>query len=289
MSSTPSLIPDGNIAFQGSGANRTLTVTAANGVGNATITLNVNDGSGNTGSTNFGVSVVARPAQLVYLPFEAEEGSIVAPMKRYTKGGVTYVTSTSRDKGSVSFEFSAVEAGNYIIWARHLSPDAARDSFFVSVDGVESPYETAIGTWSSDWQWTRVTAPSGGITQDPRVLSLSAGTHTVVFRSSERQCGLDRIIICNDLEFVPDPISALAATTASGEEVSATAEISAAQDVEVIWRSTPGLTYKVQGKGDLSDDWQDVSEPIFAQDFEISWVAPESSETFQFYRVVLVE
>ena len=39
VSSTPSLIPDGSIAFQGSGANRTLTVTAANGIGNATITL----------------------------------------------------------------------------------------------------------------------------------------------------------------------------------------------------------------------------------------------------------
>jgi hypothetical protein len=289
VSSNPSLIPDGNVAFEGSGSDRTLTVTANNGIGSAVITLSVNDGSGNTRSTNFGVSVVARPAQLVSLPLEAEGGSIVGPMKTYTKSGVTYVASTSRDRGTVSFQFSVAEAGNYIIWARHLSPNGSRDSFFVSVDGVEMPYETAIGTWSPDWQWTRVTAPAGGNTQDPRVLNLSAGTHTVVFRGAERNCGLDRIIICNDLEFAPDPVTALAATTASADEVSATAGISAAQDAEVIWQSTPGLTYKVQGKRDLSDVWQDVSEPIVAEDVESSWVAPESSDAFQSYRVVLVE
>jgi hypothetical protein len=293
VSSNPSLIPDGNIAFQGSGSNRTLTVTAANGVGTATITLGVNDGSGNTRSTNVGVSVVARPAQLAYLPFEVEDGSVVAPMRRYTKSGVTYVATTSRDQGSVSFDFSIAEPGNYIIWARHLSPNNARDSFFVSVDGVEIPYETAPDTWSADWQWTRVTAPGAGTTQDPRVLNLSAGPHTVVFQGSERHCGLDRIIVCNDLEFAPTdgPSAALAVTAANGDagEVSAMAAISPAQDVEVIWESTPGLTYKVQGKRDLSDVWQDVSDTIMAQDFESSWVAPVPSEAFQFYRVVLVE
>jgi hypothetical protein len=192
VSSNPTLIPENNIFFQGSGSNRTLTVKAANGVGNATITLNVNDGSGNTRSTNFGVSVIARPAQLAYLPFEAENGSIVAPMQRYTDSSATYVATTSGNQGTVSFQVSITQPGNYVIWARHLSPDNARDSFFVSVDGVEISYATAIGTWSPDWQWTRVTAPGGGITQDPRVLSLAAGSHTVAFRGSEANCGLDR-------------------------------------------------------------------------------------------------
>ena len=139
----------------------------------------------------------------MYLPFEAEDGSIVAPMQLYTDASATYVATTSTDQGTVSLQFSITEPGNYIIWARHLSPNNARDSFFVSVDGVEIPYATAIGTWSPDWQWTRVTVPDSASTQDPRVLSLSAGTHIVTFRGSEANCGLDRIIICNDLEFVP--------------------------------------------------------------------------------------
>jgi hypothetical protein len=203
VSSNPTLIPANNILFEGSGPNRTLKVAATNGVGNATIILSANDGSGNTRSTNFGVSVVARPAQLVYLPFEAEDGSIVAPMQLYTDSSATYVATPSANAGTVSFQVSIAEPGNYIIWARHLSPDSGRDSFFVSVDGVEIPYATAIGTWSPDWQWTRVTVPDSASTRDPRVLSLSVGTHTVTFRGSEASCGLDRIIICNDLEFVP--------------------------------------------------------------------------------------
>ena len=202
VSSNPGLIPDGNVAFQGTGLNRTLAVTAANAVGSATITLNVNDGSGNTRSTNFGVSVLARPAQLVYLPFEAEDGSVVSPMQVDADASATYVTTSSANQGTVSFQVSITQPGNYIIWARHLSPSSGRDSFFVSVDGVEIPYATAIGTWSSDWQWTRVTVPAVS-TQDPRVLSLSAGNHTVTFRGSEPNCFLDRIVICNDLEYVP--------------------------------------------------------------------------------------
>lgn len=203
VSSNPTLIPSNNILFQGSGSDGTLMVAANYGVGNATITLSVDDGSGNTRSTNFGVNVLARPAQMVYLPFEAEEGSIVAPMQLYTDSSATYVATTSSGQGTVSLQFSITQPGNYIIWARHLSPNNAQDSFFVSVDGVEIPYATAIGTWSPDWQWTRVTVPDSASTQDPRVLSLSAGPHTVTFRGNEANCGLDRIIICNDLEFVP--------------------------------------------------------------------------------------
>src|SRR5688572_11546717 len=205
VSSNPSLIPDGNVAFQGSGANRTLTVTAANGVGTANITLNVNDGSGNTRSTNVAVGVVARPAQLVYLPFEAEGGSLVAPMRRYTNSGVVNIGTTSSHQGTATFQVSVPVAGNYIIWARHLSVDGGHDSFYVAMDGSEVPYHTALETWSSNWQWTRVNIGTslGTVTDEPRVFSLSAGTHTVVFRGREANSFLDQFILCNDLDFVP--------------------------------------------------------------------------------------
>ncbi|MFB2894112.1 beta strand repeat-containing protein [Aerosakkonemataceae cyanobacterium BLCC-F50] len=51
-SSNPSLIPDGNIVFAGSGANRTVTITPANNqFGTAQITLNVSDGTNITKQT----------------------------------------------------------------------------------------------------------------------------------------------------------------------------------------------------------------------------------------------
>ena len=293
VSSNPTLIPDDTILFQGSGSNRTLTVTAApNAVGSATITLNAEDSNGSRTSTSFGVSVVARPPQLVYLPFEAEAGAIVAPMRLYTNGSVAYVASTSANQGTVTFQFSITQPGNYIMWARHLSPDNSRDSFGVSVDGVEIAYGTAIGTWSPDWQWTRVTAPGAGLgggTQDPRVLSLGAGNHTVVFRGVEAQCGLDQLIICNDLEFVPQD----GFQPAASQELSSTSMDAGSGpsfgNVEVVWNSIPGSTYKVQGKRDGSDAWHDVSDNIVADSSETSWIDSNPNRSFDSYRVILVE
>ncbi|MBD1938670.1 cadherin-like domain-containing protein [Microcoleus sp. FACHB-68] len=59
ISSNTTLIPDANIAFGGSGNNRTVTMTpAANQNGNATITINVNDGIA-INSTSFNLTVDA--------------------------------------------------------------------------------------------------------------------------------------------------------------------------------------------------------------------------------------
>lgn len=59
VSSNPALIPNGNIAFGGSGASRTVTVTPASGQsGSATITVTVSDGTLSTIGT-FSVAVVA--------------------------------------------------------------------------------------------------------------------------------------------------------------------------------------------------------------------------------------
>jgi subtilisin-like proprotein convertase family protein len=61
VSSTPSLVPSGNIAFGGSGANRTVTVTPAAGQsGSCTITVTVGDGA-LTASSGFSLLVQAAP------------------------------------------------------------------------------------------------------------------------------------------------------------------------------------------------------------------------------------
>jgi hypothetical protein len=59
-SSNTTLVPNGNISFGGSGANRTVTVTpAANQSGTATITVTVADGDGGTASDSFVLTVNA--------------------------------------------------------------------------------------------------------------------------------------------------------------------------------------------------------------------------------------
>src|SRR6266496_2775446 len=70
-SSNPTLVPNANIVFGGSGSSRTVTVSpAANQNGTATITLTVSDGTAST-STTFVLTVnPSTTSNLVYLPFE---------------------------------------------------------------------------------------------------------------------------------------------------------------------------------------------------------------------------
>ena len=118
-----------------------------------------------------------------------------------------YVSSSAYSSGAVSLNFSAPVSDVYVIWCRVLSPANNKDSFFVSVDGgPEDIYDTAQGTWSSDWQWTVVNGRAGTnqpLTLNPRTFSLAAGNHTVVFRDREYETKLDKIIVTNDLSFVP--------------------------------------------------------------------------------------
>jgi hypothetical protein len=59
-SSNPTLVPDANIVFGGSGANRTVTITpAANQWGTTDITIVVDDGTGGTASDTFVLTVTA--------------------------------------------------------------------------------------------------------------------------------------------------------------------------------------------------------------------------------------
>ena len=63
-SNNPTLVPNGNIVFGGSGANRTVTVTPAAGQsGTATITVTVSDGQLST-PTSFQLTVNAVPTGL---------------------------------------------------------------------------------------------------------------------------------------------------------------------------------------------------------------------------------
>ena len=91
-SSNPGLVPNGNIVFGGSGANRTVTVTPAAGqTGTATITVTVNDGPNNT-STNFVVTV--NPGSPTPTPTPTPPAGLVAAYN-FNQGSGTTVTDAS--------------------------------------------------------------------------------------------------------------------------------------------------------------------------------------------------
>src|SRR5439155_23388671 len=76
-SSNVALVPNGNIVFGGSGANRTVTITPASGqTGVAPLTVTVSDGT-NTASSVFPLMVVPSASVIFYDPFAYADGSLL--------------------------------------------------------------------------------------------------------------------------------------------------------------------------------------------------------------------
>ena len=217
-SSNPTLVPNANIALGGSGASRTVKVTpAANQSGSATITLSVSDGAlAATSSFALTVSSVTTPppsSTPVYLPLEAEAGTLVAPLLRRSDAaasGGAYVSSATAEAGTNTLALSVGQAGDYVLWCRIRSTNSGNDSFYVSVDGgPEDIYDTAEGAWAEAWQWTVVNGRAGGapLSQNPRVFSLGAGSHTLRFRVRDPNTQLDQLLVTNDRNYVPKTTS----------------------------------------------------------------------------------
>jgi len=101
-SSNPTLVPNGNIVFAGSGGNRTIAVTpAANQSGTATITITISDGSAST-NKSFAVTVVPNtPPTISSLPNQViAEYSATPPVPFVIGDAETPATSLVLSKSS---------------------------------------------------------------------------------------------------------------------------------------------------------------------------------------------
>jgi hypothetical protein len=121
--------------------------------------------------------------------------------------GGKYLYTTATDSGTAAWSFDVPTSGSYYVWSRVMAPDGRHDSFYAKANsGTEDVYDDAQGTWSPNWQWTVLNGRNGTgvpLTLDPRIVTLSAGTNTIVFRGRETDSGLDRILITNDPAYVP--------------------------------------------------------------------------------------
>jgi len=143
---------------------------------------------------------------------EAEDGSLYTPMEiasdpNATAGSYVWVPKGAGDGGYAEYTFEITDPGDYVIWSRIIANDGSSDSFLVSVDG-----ETDI-TWHTKqggeetWTWDVVSIRSYADVRDasnPNIYNLSAGTHTLTVKQRETGTKLDRILITDDLEYVPE-------------------------------------------------------------------------------------
>jgi glucose/arabinose dehydrogenase len=101
-SNNPTLVPNGNIAFGGSGANRTVTITPAlNQSGTVTITVTVSDGALST-PTSFGLTVTAvndPPTITAIADQTTSAGAAVGPLS-FTVGDVETAAASLTVSGS---------------------------------------------------------------------------------------------------------------------------------------------------------------------------------------------
>jgi hypothetical protein len=209
------------VQFQVNGANAGAEVTSApyNVSWNAgavasgahTVTAVARDAAGNrttSGAVSITVSSAPAPPTNVRIVVEAESANrLRSPMVAQSQGDTRYITNTSANAGYARFDVNIPKSGTYVIWGRVQAPSEAADSFYVSADGgTRDIYDTAEGKWSSAWQWTVVngrgaTGGPNAITQ--RKFTLSAGQHSLQFDGREAGSRLDRILITDDLAYVP--------------------------------------------------------------------------------------
>jgi hypothetical protein len=262
-SSNPTVVPAANIVFGGSGANRTVTVTpAANQIGTATITVTVSDGS-LTASKSFVLTVnSAGPFTPVYLAFEAESAIVVAPMaiaSDLNAAAGKYIASAVSESGTATLAIDVPVAGDYVVWCKILAPEGGSDSLYVSMDGgVEDVYDTVTNTWSTAWQWSAVNGRNSG---NPRIFTLSAGRHTLVFRGREVNTGIDQVLVTNDRSYVPDIIFTITTPTPLASSIT----LDPAGAATVSWPTVAGKTYRVMYKNSFMDaTWKRLHPDVTA-------------------------
>ncbi len=183
----------------------------------------VTDGMGGNATASVAVNVAGTNS--VRMGFEAESGTLVAPMGVVTDSTLPtrkYIRSTVANQGSATYNLNIPKTGNYILWCKVLAPSYTNDSFFVTANGAQDVYDDAEGCQSLNWQWTRVNGRAGTatpLTLNPRVFALSQGVQTIIVQGREAYSSIDRLILTDDTSFVPkdvmavdDAVSALAGT-----------------------------------------------------------------------------
>ncbi len=166
------------------------------------------DSSGNRAVTSALVVTTLQRSES-YLPVSATQANLTPPMTLVTgTDGEPRVESPTANSGIAGFPFYAPVAGDYYVWARVRSPSNGSDSFVVAADSSATDiFDASAGTWSTDFQWLPVTGRAlsvGSPAPIARTFHLGPGSHSLNFIGREPGCGVNRIIVTTDPNFIPE-------------------------------------------------------------------------------------
>jgi hypothetical protein len=192
-SSNPTLVPNSNIVFGGSGGSRTVTVTPVAGqTGTATITLTVSYGSLSS-STSFTLTVNATTAPVVTLTAPAGGTSYVAPASINLTASVTAnghtITQVQFYNGATllgsdtaspyTFAWSGVAAGNYSLSAKIVYDTGSTVSSPAVSVSVTNPAPSGLSFASTSGVITAPYVVNGTTISQPAYTSLAASGQAV--------------------------------------------------------------------------------------------------------------
>jgi hypothetical protein len=145
---------------------------------------------------------------------EAESGTVSSPMQRINdmtaSGGQCVQVAAGNNSqntppatGRAVASFSVPVAGAYRVWGRVIAPTTSDDSFWVRVDAGawvkwNDIFQRAGGT---TWKWDSVR--NSDMANAVVSYMLAPGSHTLEIAYREDGAKLDRLLVTNDLAFVP--------------------------------------------------------------------------------------
>ncbi len=160
------------------------------------------DAAGNA-STSSPIKTFATTANAFsYLRFEAEAGTLVAPVRLVSAASGAYGSgyietpagtgtgSATAPAGTATFGVSIPSAGTWYLWVRLYGPDANTDTWYESVNGASRAQ--IVPSVTGQWQWVA-----------GRSNTLAAGLTTVELGGRNAQARADRVLLTDDPAFVP--------------------------------------------------------------------------------------
>ena len=166
-----------------------------------------------TSTTTTGPTLVTTTTITPLLFIEAEDGAINPPMERaedeaasseyyvWSPLGSGNIYSSDQATGYAEYVFEVPVSGDFVVWGRVISNGDYEDSFFVSVD--EGEYAIWDTPWGGTETWVWDLVNDRGIA-DPVISHLEAGTHTLIIKQREDGTKIDKILITNDMKYVPE-------------------------------------------------------------------------------------
>jgi len=154
------------------------------------------------------------PASDDNIRLEAENAQIGAPIQTLpdpnAAGGffIAYPVGQTVD-ASATFNFTTSKAGAFRIWTRSMKTGSQPGSWTISVNsGKDFIYDVFQGTTNNAWTWDLLSERGNGGPAapqfDPKILNLSAGTHTIEFKARWEDTRLDKILLTDDAGYVPN-------------------------------------------------------------------------------------